>query len=216
MREGNVLRVWVEPYEELPVDKDAFKGGIPHIEGIIPFSPFGFYIKRKLFIHNLGHAVCAYFGWQKGYEYIYECCGDRVIADTAEKAMKESARALSKEYNVPAEELNAHIVDLLFRFKNRALGDTAARVGKDPIRKLGLNDRLIGAAVYCIGQGIEPENIIKGIAAALMYDNKEDAAAVQINSMIREKGIGNCVEEVCGITEGSILYDRIISSFREV
>ena len=215
MKESNILRVWVEPFEELPVDKDGFKGGIPQIKGMVPFSPFSFYIKRKLFIHNLGHAICAYLGWGKGYEYIYECCEDKDIADKVEKAMKESARALSREYCVPPAELNAHITDLLLRFKNRALGDTVVRVGKDPIRKLGINDRLVGAAVYCIEQGIEPEYIAKGITAALRYDNKEDASATQLNAFIRNKGIDKCIREVCCIVKGSLLYEKIISNYEK-
>ncbi len=76
MCEGNILKVWVEPYDELPVDKDAFIGDIPKLSNLLPFSPFGFYIKRKLFIHNMGHAMCAYFGWQRGYATSDECIRD--------------------------------------------------------------------------------------------------------------------------------------------
>ena len=32
---------------------------------MVPFEPFDFYIKRKLYVHNMGHATCAYLG---GYE----------------------------------------------------------------------------------------------------------------------------------------------------
>jgi len=69
-REGELLKIWVEPYARLPVDKEAFICEIPHLNGLEPFSPFGYYIKRKLFIHNLGHSMCPFLGWQKGYDYI--------------------------------------------------------------------------------------------------------------------------------------------------
>ena len=47
MKDGNPLRVCVESYGFLPVDKDAFKGEIPDIKNMVPFSPFDFYLKRN-------------------------------------------------------------------------------------------------------------------------------------------------------------------------
>ena len=44
MKDGNPLRVCVESYGFLPVDKDAFRGNIPEIENMVPFSPFVFYL----------------------------------------------------------------------------------------------------------------------------------------------------------------------------
>ena len=52
---GNPLEITVEEYEELPVDRDGFKGEIPDIKNMIAFSPFDFYIKRKIYVHNMGH-----------------------------------------------------------------------------------------------------------------------------------------------------------------
>jgi len=213
MREGNILRVWVEPYDELPVDKDAFKGEIPKLNNLIPFSPFGFFIRRKLFIHNMGHAMCAYFGWQKRYQFIDECIFDDKIKVLVESAMKDSALALSKEYSISLSKIEQNIHDLISRFKNKVLGDTVARVGKDPIRKLSNNDRLIGAALYCIDQGVKPKNIIKGIVAGFKYDNSEDEAAVKIQQIIRNEGIEKAVEGICGIEKTNKLYKEIVKAY---
>ncbi len=76
MKGDNPLRVCVESYGTLPVDKDAFKGEIPPIKNMVPFSPFQFFIERKLFIHNMGHAFCAYLGCLKGVDYIWQSIGD--------------------------------------------------------------------------------------------------------------------------------------------
>ena len=70
MKQGDPLRICTERYSFLPVDKAAFKGEIPEIADMIPFEPFDFYVKRKLYIHNMGHAVCAYLGMLSGSEYI--------------------------------------------------------------------------------------------------------------------------------------------------
>ena len=153
-RAGDPLLIAVEPYCQLPVDKEAFRGGIPDIKGLVPYAPFSFYIRRKLFVHNMGHAICAYLGWQRGYEYIYEAVADDRIKSTAQAAMDGSATALSKEYGVPESELKDHVRDLLSRFGNKALRDTTTRVGADPVRKLRRDDRLVGAALYCMEQGL--------------------------------------------------------------
>lgn len=215
MKEGNILKVWVEPYDELPVDKAAFVGEIPTINHLLPFTPFGFYIKRKLFIHNMGHAMCAYLGWQKGYEYIYECVADQEIRDLAEAAMKDTAKALNKEYDVPIQEIYDNVFDLLYRFGNKSLGDTVFRVGRDPIRKLGNNDRLTGAALYCTEQGLTPSNIIKGIVAGLQYDNRDDESAVKIQALIKENGIGECMVKICGLEKGTVLFDQIFREYQK-
>lgn len=46
MQDGNPLRVCTEEYSKLPVDKAAFKGPIPDIMGLIPYSPFDYFICR--------------------------------------------------------------------------------------------------------------------------------------------------------------------------
>jgi Mannitol-1-phosphate/altronate dehydrogenases len=183
------LLIAVEEYSELPVDKDAFKGEIPQLVGLIPYSPFGFYIKRKLFIHNMGHALCAYFGWQKQYDYIWQAVEDNEIRAMAQQAMVCVAKALCKEYNASLSDITDYIKDLLCRFKNKALKDTIVRVGADPIRKLRKNDRLVGAMLYCLAYNQNSEEILKGIIAAMHFDNIEDQFAVKLQHDLKEEGL---------------------------
>ena len=176
MKDGEPLRVCVEKYGFLPVDKSAFKGEIPSICGMIPFSQFDFYIKRKLYIHNMGHAVCAYLGDILGLEYIYEAIDNPEIRLISENAMLESAEALSKKYSVDLSLIQSHITDLLFRFTNAALRDTCKRVGGDPARKLSPSDRLIGSASLALDMGITPAYIAVGAAAGLKrYINETES-----------------------------------------
>ena len=167
MKDGNLLRVCVESYGYLPVDKEAFKGEIPEIKNMVPFAPFDFFIKRKLFLHNMGHAITAYLGDLLGIEYIYEAIDNDEIYIIVKGAMEESARALSKKYGVPLEDIMLHITDLLDRFTNAALRDTCSRVGREPARKLSPQDRLIGSATLASEMGITPAYIAIGAAAGL-------------------------------------------------
>ena len=167
MKDGEPLRVCVESYGFLPVDKAAFKGEIPEIEGMVPFEPFDFFIKRKLFIHNMGHATTAYLGGLLGDEFVWQSIGNPAIRLIAQNAMTESAMALSRHYNVPLEGILLHITDLLGRFANVALGDTCARVGGDPARKLSPADRMIGSSLLALQEGITPAYITVGAAAGI-------------------------------------------------
>lgn len=213
MREGNILRVWVEEYDELPVDKEAFVGEIPSLNHIIPFSPFGFYIKRKIFIHNMGHAICAYLGWQKGFSHIYECVNDDEIRDIVKVGMENVAIALNIEYGVPLHEVMENVYNLLERFGNKYLGDTVLRVGRDPIRKLDKNDRLTGAALYCVSYGTEPNSIIKGIASCLRYNDGKDKEAAKLQQMIKNKGLEATIEQICGLERCTYLFDNIVNQY---
>ena len=210
MRAVDKLLICVEPYAELPVDRDAFKGEIPDLVGLIPYTPFEFYIKRKLFLHNGGHALCAYLGYQKGYEYIWQAIADPEIYAAAKASMMTSAEALVRKFGEGVREnVESNVTDLLFRFQNKALKDTVARVGADPVRKLRRNDRIVGAALFAIEQGVDPTPIVNGIAAALRFDRAEDATAPEIQKALREQGVDYVLEHYMGLEPDEELYGRI-------
>ncbi|MBC7959524.1 MAG: mannitol dehydrogenase [Vallitaleaceae bacterium] len=211
MQEGNILRVCVETYDRLPVDKDGFKGQIPEIKNLVPFSPFKYYIHRKLFIHNMGHAMAAYLGYLSGYNYIWEAIEDPRIKEKCYCAMSESAHALSQEHGVEISEIMAHVNQLLERFGNRQLGDTVERVGRDLQRKLAPNDRLIGALNLCIKNGIEPVGIVTGIIAALQF---KDSMASEVVTMLEQNEVEKILLNLCSLSKGSMAYDKIVEGFK--
>jgi len=209
MKDGEPMRVCVERYGFLPVDKAAFKGEIPNISGMIPFEPFDFYIKRKLYIHNMGHAVCAYLGGFLGLTYLYEAVDEPEIQLIAQNAMLESAMALSRKYGVPLEGIQLHIADLLHRFANAALRDTCQRVGGDPARKLSPSDRLIGSAKLAIEQGVTPAHIAAGAAAGVYRYIAESEQPTQ-----SEASAEKVLSEVSGLAPDGELAAMILEMYR--
>ena len=207
MKDGEPLRVCVERYGFLPVDKDAFKGAIPEIPDLVPASPFDFYIKRKLYVHNMGHAVCAYLGGFNGRKYIWQSIEDPDTLYLVHNAMLDSAVALSKKYGVPVADILDHITDLLGRFRNRALMDTCQRVGGDPARKLGKEDRLIGASLLAMEQGISPVYTALGAAGAVYRYLQENG---------REQTEANAAEvlaEISGLAQTEPLAQLILQLY---
>ncbi len=208
MKDGEPLRICVERYGLLPVDKNAFRGKIPEITNMVPCEPFDFYIKRKLYVHNLGHAICAYLGDLLGLEYIYQAIAVPEIRILVQNAMLESAAALAKMYDQPLKDLLDHITDLLYRFTNAALGDTCRRVGADPARKLSPEDRLIGGAKTAMEMGIAPAYIGIGAAAGVKRYIAESENLEQ--SMDSAKTV---LAQVSGLDISGELAQRILHDY---
>ena len=204
MKDGEPLRVCVEAYAFLPVDKAAFVGDIPALAGLVPYAPFDFYIERKLFVHNMGHAVCAYLGGYAGAEYIADAIAVPEIRLLTENAMLESALALGKAFHAPMDALLLHIEDLLGRFANTDLHDTCARVGGDPKRKLGPADRLVGASRLCLEQGVYPAFISAGTAGAL-YRYLHESGEAQ-----GRENAANALAALAGETAGGELMRAVL------
>ena len=207
MKAGEPMRVCVERYGFLPVDKEAFKGEVPQIRNMVPYEPFDFYIKRKLYVHNMGHALCAYMGNLLGLEYIYEAIAVPEVRIIVQNAMLESAMALSKKYGASLVDLQMHITDLLNRFTNAALGDTCLRVGGDPARKLGETDRLIGSSKLALEQGVCPAYIAVGIAGGLCRYLKE---AGENDPQTAEQ----VLQQISGLNENDQLYAMALEYYR--
>ena len=214
MQDGEPMRVCVEPYGFLPVDKAAFKGEIPEIKNMYPFEPFDYFIKRKLFVHNMGHATCAYLGGFTGKEYIWQSIADADTYIIVQNAMEASALALSKKYGVDVGDIFPHIQDLLIRFTNAALGDTCDRVGREPERKLAADDRLVGSYKLCKEMGVDPTFITIGIAGGLyrylaennMEQTAENAAKVlmELGSLVCPQALGYYAMLVSGASFAEI------------
>ena len=203
---GDPLHVAVEPYATLPVDARAFVGEPPPIQGMLPVDNIRAHEERKLFCHNLGHALCAYVGYRKGARFIAEAVAQPAVRLPVVAALAETAAALIEEHGFDPDEYAAHVADLLRRFANRALGDSVARVGRDPIRKLGRHDRLVGAALCCLDHNVYPTNVIQGIAAAIAYDCPDDPQALRLRQILRHDGLGAVLTEVCGLQPHEPLY----------
>ena len=213
-KQGNPLRVYVEPYNILPVDKDAFKGEIPEVKNLYPFAPFNLFIERKLFMHNMSHAITAYLGALRGYKYIYEAIADFDIKYVASKALIQSATAVAKENKVEMDFLIAHAENLLFRFKNVELGDTVERVGRDTKRKLSSNDRLIGAIKLAEKHNLPCEYLCLGVAGGLLFKPDADESSIEVSAFAKEFGVEKALEKYCDYTGKmvkliSALYDML-------
>lgn len=210
-RAADPLLVRVEPYCQLPVDAEAFKGTPPPIPELQLRPNFGGYVERKLFVHNLSHAAAAYLGRLRGHGFVWQAIADASVRDAVAAATAESCEALARKHGLDRAELAGHAADLRARYANRALGDQVARVAADPLRKLGPDDRLIGAARCALAQGVNPEAIAFAAAAAIRYDHPDDPGAAALQAQRRAGGLSGVLENVCRVEPGSTL-GRLIAA----
>ena len=217
-RLGDPLLVVADAHHELPYDARAVKAALPRISGLQPSANFAVEMERKLFTHNLGHAALAYLGKLRGYQYVHESLQDESLSTVFEGALEETAQALVRKYPAYIDTaVHARIrEDVRVRFGNPLLMDLVKRVARDPLRKLGPEERLIGSAKLCLSQGVFPDNIATICGAALNYDEPDDPESDHLQQMIAERGIDRSLEEVSGLEGASEFFRAIVSRYHEL
>ena len=213
MRARDVSMIRVEPYKELPVDRNGFVGRVPSIVAMEAHDNFPLFTARKLYVHNCGHALLAYTGYLKGYEYGYEAMQDSSVRQLMNGGLAESIQGIVAEYDADPEWLEAHRVDLMARFANRVLADTIFRLGRDPVRKLGAADRLAGPARLAASHGHVPRHLAWGIASAFCFAAPEDPSAQALQQRIAKQGIAKTLRATTGIEDSSVLGERILAYY---
>jgi mannitol-1-phosphate 5-dehydrogenase len=173
------LRVYAEPFNTLILDLRGFKGAVPEAPEIRAVEPIEAYVAEKLYIHNLGHASAAYFGQQfdQSLQFIWQVMELPRLREKVKAAMEEAGAALRAEFPelFTVREIDDHIDDLLYRFGNRALGDTIYRVGRDLKRKLHREDRLMGAILLAERHKLPWDHIGRAWLAALEFRGRDEA-----------------------------------------
>ena len=207
LEEKDPLLVFAEPYNSLILDKNGFKNPIPRVVGLSPKDNIKAWVDCKAFIHNLGHAAAAYFGFYKypNRLYLYEVLNDVEVYSFMRKAMYQSAWALIAEYpNAFIDhDLTEHIEDLALRFMNVQLGDTVFRVGSDLKRKLGVDDRVVGAIKLARKHKFPYDQLIDVFVYGLLFRAKDESGQMlkdDVDFVHRlETDIDHLLTSVCGL-----------------
>ncbi len=210
------LEVTVESFSEWIVDEQQFKGDIPNIAGMEKTNNLMAFVERKLFTLNTGHCITAYLGCLKGHRTIREAIEDPNIHAEVKQAMQESGEVLIRRYGFDRDMHNAYIEKILGRFANPYLVDEVDRVGRQPIRKLGVNDRLVKPLLGTIEYGTENQTLLKGIAAALKYTNDTDPQAVELQTSLKEVGVTKTLAKYTGLAEDSVEVAQIESLYNQL
>ena len=190
------MDTWVQNLRYLPIDRDRIKGEIPKLEYVEFVPAFGDLLKQKIYTNNTSVATVAYLGRLLGKTYVAESANDPQIEPILDGVYAEINQALVKGLGINEESQLAFSKRAKAKYTDPDIIDVVTRIGRDPIRKLGPEDRFIGPMTIAINAGVEPKNIALGCAAALYFENPEDESAVELAKMRREKGIDYILENV--------------------
>ncbi|WP_169087660.1 mannitol-1-phosphate 5-dehydrogenase [Paenibacillus sp. PL91] len=207
------LKVTVEPYFEWILDRSAMIEGYEKIEGIKYVDALEPYIERKLFTVNTGHCTAAYHGYLEGYATIQEAMGDDKIKEELSHVLRETGSLLTSKYHWDNQKHDKYIKKMMVRFTNPRLTDNVIRVGRSPLRKLSLNDRLVRPALQAHKLGIPIPHLTSAIAAALLFDYEKDEEAVMLQAALRNSGIHEVITSHMGIPQKHDMHQKIVDSY---
>ncbi|WP_104884274.1 mannitol-1-phosphate 5-dehydrogenase [Pasteurella multocida] len=209
---ANPLLVTVEEFSEWIVDKTQFKGTIPAITGMEQTDNLMAFVERKLFTLNTGHATTAYLGKLKGHQFVKDSIDDPDIREAVKATMQESGAVLIKRYGFDPHAHAAYIEKILKRFANPYLQDDVDRVGREPLRKLSYNDRLIKPLRGTLEYGLPNQHLIQTIASALAYRNESDPQAVELAQLLQQDALESAVKKITELTESNIVQ-QIVTAY---
>ena len=203
--ENDPLLVTVEEFSEWIVDKTQFKGEIPAIKGMEQTDNLMAFVERKLFTLNTGHAVTSYYGKSKGYQFVKESIEDADVKAFVKSVMQESGAVLIKRYGFDPQAHAAYIEKILKRFANPFLVDDVDRVGREPLRKLSYNDRLIKPLRGTLEYGLPNDHLVRAIAMALKYRNENDPQAIELAQSLADNGVVATVKKYTELQDDSVI-----------
>ena len=195
--EVDPLAVNVQDYWTLYIDAATIKNHIPRIEGFELKKDFSGMLIRKLYTYNAANGTISYLGNLKGYKRIDQAIMDQEILDILMKVYDETTNALSREFNISYKEQYAFAMMSLAKLQSKEIVDFISRNARDPIRKLGPEDRLVGPSLIALKYGIIPEGLATAIAAAIFYENDQDSSAVTLKEIRKVKGVDYILDSIC-------------------
>ena len=184
---------------------------LPQIKGMIAVRNYYPWVLRKLYTFSAGHATAAYLGWLKGYHYIHTAIQDEEIRAVVLAAMAEGQRGLACRYGKEFAGTPAELESIVARFENAAINDPVDRVARDPQRKLGAKERLVGAARLAEEAGIFPKQLALATAAALCFRNAQSRP-----NPVPQPEVSVMLSQVCGLDTAEGFGKIVASSWEQL
>ncbi len=211
----NILKVCVEDFYEWLVEKSAFKGDIPQIDGMTLVDDLEAGIERKLFTLNTGHAVCAWVGQYLGYQTIFDAIKDDRVKNLVRDVMRQSGEALIQKHGFDREVHHIYISKILKRFANPYIIDDVERVGRQPLRKLSQGERMASPMLAALQYGLPIDKLLIGVAAAMHFKSSEDPQAGELQDMIKHKDIEEVFNTISGMSLKNSPLEKIYKNLEK-
>lgn len=173
------------------------------------------YLERKLCVVNGGHTMSAYIARLMGYDIIQDYFKVPENTKLTRDIMLQAGAFIEKKHGFAHDEMVDYIDSTIGRWTTPGVKDTIERIAKAPIRKLDPEDRMVKSAIACEQYGLANDLIIKGIAAAFLYDVEGDEQAAELKAYVSDNGIEKAITHYTGIESGSHIYEEILNAYNE-
>jgi mannitol-1-phosphate 5-dehydrogenase len=188
--EPDPLVITAEAYNEWTARREDFKGQpLKWLPALQLVDNQDARLERKLFMHNGGHAVCGYFGFHYGHQFVHEAVRDPRVVGPVVGACDQIGEVVRRKHGFSPESIEEYKQDLYHRGAIPEMRDPILRVVRQPLRKLGPKERLIGPARLAVQYGLPRGHIIRGIVAVLKYNHPADPQSVEMQRMIAGQGL---------------------------
>ena len=164
----------VEAFDKILVEERVphdFERGITQFISKPDLDPFAL---TKFHGHNAIHYCLGLEAKERCMTFMHQAGEDAELMTWAKEAfVDEAGIGLRNEFNNFEDDLftqdgfAGYAEDALERMVNPYLRDPIDRVTRDPKRKLGWDDRLVGSIRYAINAGINPEKMIRSARKGL-------------------------------------------------
>jgi len=208
------LDVTVESFFEWAIESTPFGDAAPLIPDAHFVDDLAPYIERKLFTVNTGHATAAYHGFAAGVSSMSEAFSTPAIAAEVRAVLAETKALLVAKHEFDPEVQQAYIDKNMVRFANPELSDTVDRVGRQPLRKLGRNERFVGPAAELAERGLSSEALVRTMGVALRFDVPEDPQSVKLQQLLTTLPAESFVAQVSGLEETHPLFADVVEVVR--
>ena len=210
--ENGELDISSENYPYLQCDADLLGGYVPEFQTIKPIHEFGNFLTRKLFTYNAASCVIAYLGHLRGYSDYAKAANDEEVLTLLDQNYAVTNRVLCKEFGYDLADQEEFALLSKNKFCDKTIIDTVARNAREPQRKLGPKERIIGPLNLIHKYGEDASVLEMTAAAMLLYDNEGEDAWRKIKA---ENTPEEILTSICKLDSESKAFQNIMKHYHQ-
>ena len=205
---GSSRALLVETFDQILIEDRTPTGFVRGLNHFVEKSDLEPFATAKFFGHNAIHATLGYLANEAGISFMHDLKKSPELLDHGMRAfIEESGAGIRNRFSENEDPLFsevgfiAYAEDAVNRMINPFLRDPVSRIIRDPARKLGWNDRIIGAMRMSQKADKRPLLLARGAHLALQKE-------------CTEKGMTNLGDALDKIWED--FSDKEIGDFRDL
>lgn len=172
----------------------------------------------KIWAGNLVQCSMAFVALRYGLDNTYDAAYHPLASRYAYYAAQEGYWGVSREYGLSEDPIERAVKQVCV-FRNETFRDSLHRIAREPLRKMGRNDRFIGPALLCLKYGRTPYFIAKCCAYGFFYRASDDPQSLRMGEEIARDGIEKVILHYTGldidVPEEKLLFDLICNAYYE-